>query len=83
MINIPHGEDLDIINLTNPLMLAAPALRLVDVVWDRGADEVVADAEESEEHLVAAHNLREVADPGHLQEQAVDGRQDVPVKKWI
>ena len=51
----------------------------------RGADEVVADAEEAEEHLVAAHDLREVVDPGHLQEEAVDGRKDVPSKgrKWI
>ena len=49
------------------------------MVRDRGADEVVADAEEAEEHLVAAHDLREVVDPGHLQEEPVDGRQDVPL----
>ena len=76
--------------ITYLLLLAMPPLSLVDVVWNRGADEVVPDAEQSQQHHVVAHHLRKVLNSSHLREEPVDGGQDVPdegreggEKKWL
>ena len=50
----------------------------MDVAWNRGADEVITDAEQSQQHRVVAHRLGKVSDPSHLSEEPVDGGQDVP-----
>ena len=63
------------------LLLAAPPPSLVSslrhVVRNRGADEVVPDAEQSQQHRVVAHRLGKVCDLSHLREEPVDGGQDV------
>ena len=55
----------------------------MDVAWNRGADEVITDAEQSEQHRVVAHRLGKVSDPSHLSEEPVDGGQDVPDKERV
>ena len=69
---------------SSPLLLTAPVLRLATalrpVVRDRGADEVVSDAEQAQQHRVGAHRLGKVSQASHLHEESVDGGQDVPVE---
>ena len=52
------------------------------MVRDRGADEVVPDAEQSQQHWVVAHRLGKVLDSSHLREEPVDGGQDVSNRGW-
>ena len=66
---------------SSPLQLTAPVLPLATplrpVVRDRGADEVVSDAEQAQQHRVRAHRLGKVSQASHLHEESVDGGQDV------